>query len=123
MQLSSKTANICIRRELGKIFLIADREHFPLHCYIRYFVYTVLSKSNTNLTIFSGYCGIQYNSYSATNPDSFTLDDVTITSVNVSCNIFLNFRTYETQIFDHVVDIFLVSKKQTMRYTHCEKTM
>merc|ERR1711971_448202 len=45
VQLASKTANICIRRELG-------------------------------------YCGIQYNAYSATNPDSFILDDVTITAVN-----------------------------------------
>jgi len=45
IQLASKTANICIRRELG-------------------------------------YCGIQYNTYSATNPDAFVLDDVTKTSVN-----------------------------------------
>ena len=53
----------------------------------------MLSKSNKNLTIlliFPGYCGIQYNAYSATSPDSFVLDDVTITSVNVSCNTFLN---------------------------------
>jgi len=46
IMLSSKTANICIRRELG-------------------------------------YCGIQYNAYAATNPDSFLLDDgVTATAVN-----------------------------------------
>ena len=58
-------------------------------------VHTVLSKSNKNLTsllVFSGYCGIQYNTYSATNPDAFVLDDVTKTSVNVSCNT----KSYET---------------------------
>merc|ERR1711971_829098 len=50
IQLASKTANICIRRELG-------------------------------------YCGIQYNTYSATNPDAFVLDDVTKTSVNGQAQI------------------------------------
>merc|ERR1711971_563156 len=30
----------------------------------------------------AGYCGIQYQAYSATSPDSFALDDVTITAVN-----------------------------------------
>merc|ERR1719350_2491899 len=30
----------------------------------------------------AGYCGIQYQAYSATSPDSFVLDDVTITAVN-----------------------------------------
>jgi len=30
----------------------------------------------------AGYCGIQYQAYSATSPDSFILDDVTITAVN-----------------------------------------
>merc|ERR1712083_205870 len=30
----------------------------------------------------AGYCGIQYQAYSATSPDSFALDDATITSVN-----------------------------------------
>ena len=41
---------------------------------------------------FLGYCGIQYQAYSATSPDSFILDDVTdpaiaialATAVNVS---------------------------------------
>ena len=33
---------------------------------------------------FLGYCGIQYQAYSATSPDSFVLDDTAITSVNVS---------------------------------------
>ena len=35
VQLASKTANICIRRELGKIILIAYREYFPINCYFR----------------------------------------------------------------------------------------
>jgi len=30
----------------------------------------------------AGFCGIQYQAYSATSPDSFVLDDATITSVN-----------------------------------------
>merc|ERR1740129_2372488 len=30
----------------------------------------------------AGYCGIQYQAYSATSPDSFILDDVTLTAVN-----------------------------------------
>jgi len=47
IQLSSKTHNICIRRELG-------------------------------------YCGIQYNAYSATNPDSFILDETTITVSSIA---------------------------------------
>ena len=33
---------------------------------------------------FLDYCGIQYQAYSATSPDSFVLDDVTATAVNVS---------------------------------------
>ena len=52
--------------------------------------------NNLNISLNnSGYCGIQYSAYSATNPDSFALDDgggdgVTITASNVSYNLFLN---------------------------------
>ena len=71
--------------QLGSAWKISAQTHYSMYipCFQK-------AKNLTILLIFSGYCGIQYNAYSATNPDSFVLDDVTTTSVNVSCNTFLN---------------------------------
>ena len=43
-------------------------------------------------TYFLGYCGIQYSAYSATSPDAFILDDITITANNVSSSLFFRYR-------------------------------
>ena len=52
---------------------------FILHQILQYYPY------------FLGYCGIQYQAYSATSPDSYILDaGITITAVNVSSNGFFN---------------------------------
>ena len=55
---------------------------------------------------FLGYCGIQYQAYAATSPDSYILDaGITITSVNVSSNGFFNgkvcwhFHNFQSEIF------------------------
>ena len=87
---SSKIEMLQLRLALLGIFSAQLDSAWEILAQTHYwYIHTVHSKSNKNFTIlliFSGYCGIQYNAYSATSPDSFVLDDVTITSVNVSCN-------------------------------------
>ena len=78
IQLISKTHNICIRREAGKVPQLVGRYFSGFPCFSH--------EQNTQdlFSFFLGYCGIQYQAYSATSPDSYALDDVTITAVNVS---------------------------------------
>ena len=57
-------------------------------CNIFFSLYQIL----TFLTYFLGYCGIQYSAYSATSPDAFILDDITITANNVSSSLFFKYQ-------------------------------